>query len=459
MPIQYQQRRNVAAPGFLQTGAQDTIQAIAAGQAMRLKDEEEKRRKSLFQVAEQEARMKLEEAESQHARTMGFDRLHDDFITAVNAGDPDLQHQYLKQMRSIDPTKAREIGSFYTDNVKQMLGEAYPSIMGSIALPQSDMETKNMQMQRALDIIESYDDMHPAIDHIKGIMNATGEDRDKREMEAVAFLQQLGFGGGMGGEDQYKEREMRVKEAAIDLRRSEQEFRQDEAEWEKTRLTPSGEKILEKVDDRIFENEKTVGQYETLAQDFDRLSAEGVTGGKIGWAREKLKDWLGSQDEVSLLYRKFRGLRASGAVKNLPPGVASDKDIELALSGTPPEDAGPEYVASWLRGAAKMAKLDSLYHQARSNYLSENKTLANFSGWWKDNKAQIIADEFGMPLEEVMKQRPKAPKGMQETSRLNTMTTKEAATKTAEKIGAAVKEKTADIGQMSTEDLFKEFIK
>jgi len=59
----------------------------------------------------------------------------------------------------------------------------------------------------------------------------------------------------------------------------------------------------------------------------------------------------------------------------LPPGVATDKDIELALKGIPPENANAATLASFLRGSAKLQDIDSAINNAKTDWLSQNNGL------------------------------------------------------------------------------------
>jgi hypothetical protein len=55
--------------------------------------------------------------------------------------------------------------------------------------------------------------------------------------------------------------------------------------------------------------------------------------------------------------------------------VATDKDIELALKGLPPETADAAVLASFLRGMAKMSQYDAVAESAKSEWVNSNGTL------------------------------------------------------------------------------------
>jgi len=130
------------------------------------------------------------------------------------------------------------------------------------------------------------------------------------------------------------------------------------------------EKRLSKASDDVVEAGNTSRRLTSLAKEFETVD---VGGGLFGstWA-EKLKTMTGTQDAVTALRKKYNGLRASQAVANLPPGAASDKDIDLALSGFPDANANGEHIANWLRGTAKLEEFRRDFAQHKADYITEN---------------------------------------------------------------------------------------
>lgn len=135
-------------------------------------------------------------------------------------------------------------------------------------------------------------------------------------------------------------------------------------------------------DNAAFEN------YTDLAKRYEQAQgklASGVPGSMSEW----LKEQTGNQDELSLLRKDWSAIKASEVVKNLPPGAASDADIALALEGFLPTNAEPKTVASFLRGVAKMRKLNAEYNAFKADYLSENKNPGGMRKAWQERAAQM----------------------------------------------------------------------
>lgn len=104
---------------------------------------------------------------------------------------------------------------------------------------------------------------------------------------------------------------------------------------------------------------------------------EAAQGGKGAFtsATEWLAKATGRQDEWTQIRNEYTRVRNTIAIKSLPPGVATDKDIELALKGIPPETANASTLASFLRGMAKLQDIDSSINNAKTDWLSQNNGL------------------------------------------------------------------------------------
>jgi hypothetical protein len=141
------------------------------------------------------------------------------------------------------------------------------------------------------------------------------------------------------------------------------------------------DKRLFDVNDAAFKARSSEEQYANIAGQMEReLPAAGV-GAK--WT-ESLKAITGEEDAVTNLRKQWNNLRVSAAVKNLPPGVASDKDIELVMSAFLPEFANPEAVASFMRGLSKLEKVRGDYHEFEAEYLSSKRTPVGLNKAWRE---------------------------------------------------------------------------
>ena len=72
-------------------------------------------------------------------------------------------------------------------------------------------------------------------------------------------------------------------------------------------------------------------------------------------------------------------MRNTAVLDMLPPGVASDKDIELALAAFPTETSSPANIAGFLRGMAKLQAYESAMNGAKAEWVQQNGNLGTAS--------------------------------------------------------------------------------
>jgi hypothetical protein len=138
-------------------------------------------------------------------------------------------------------------------------------------------------------------------------------------------------------------------------------------------------------------------EYAGLANDFE-ASIKKLPAGAQGKVSEYVKSVLGTENTPTKLRQDYLRLRNSAALKMLPPGAASDKDVEIALGAFPKETTNPELIASFLRGIAKLQGYEANYQRSISEWLANNGTMApatsDFQVNDKDVKAGMRFDQF-----------------------------------------------------------------
>jgi hypothetical protein len=123
-------------------------------------------------------------------------------------------------------------------------------------------------------------------------------------------------------------------------------------------------------------------QAETYADLSKRITTIGSSWGAAGSANEWLKKAAGMQDGVTAIRQEYTRLRNSAAVASLPPGPATDKDIQMVLEGFPPANASPQVISGFLRGMAKLKDIEASVEGAKVDWLANNRgvlTRANTS--------------------------------------------------------------------------------
>lgn len=142
-----------------------------------------------------------------------------------------------------------------------------------------------------------------------------------------------------------------------------------------TKLSPGAEKL---VNDLVTDSAAAQTQSQKLNSLADRYAKEAQTGGiwTKGWAGFKRATGF-SNDEQNAMMREYDRLINSEVLKALPPGPATDKDIEMARKGFPPSNADATTITTFLRGVAKMSEVDAAHKQMKAEWMNQNGQLGS----------------------------------------------------------------------------------
>lgn len=154
-----------------------------------------------------------------------------------------------------------------------------------------------------------------------------------------------------------------IKKAQIDLKKSLAD--------QGIELTSTGEKLVNEAVQNQVNLTSLANQYENLASEITNE----INSGAVAGAEERVRRIFGAEDEVTRLRQEYRRLRNSQVLQSLPPGVASDKDIEIAMSAFPSDNANPELISSFLRGMSKLNRYDAALNGAKAEWVSQVGSL------------------------------------------------------------------------------------
>lgn len=144
------------------------------------------------------------------------------------------------------------------------------------------------------------------------------------------------------------------------------------------------QKRLSSFTDEAAESSANEIKYNDLAEQIIQAGDEIGSGFfEAGWG-EKMKEFTGTSDWKTQLRKDVQQIKVSEGIKNLPQGPATDKDIELVMKPFPPDTASAEYIASYLRGLAKLSNYRKQYNDFKANYVSENGTERGMLKAWKE---------------------------------------------------------------------------
>lgn len=145
-------------------------------------------------------------------------------------------------------------------------------------------------------------------------------------------------------------------------------------------LSTNMEKNLIEAQDAAIELAANAQELLTIANDFE--SNPEITSGFEGKAREAVKQAFGTEDAISLLRRRYAAVVNTQVINNLPPGIASDRDIELAREGFLPSTADRLQIASFLRGLAAMEQMNAAFNRFKAEFIAENRNTDGLLQAW-----------------------------------------------------------------------------
>lgn len=139
-------------------------------------------------------------------------------------------------------------------------------------------------------------------------------------------------------------------------------------------LTKDGEKLVNAAVTSAMKNNVMSDQYLKIA---DQIDSNMTEGGMSAKGKEYFKKVWGDEDQVTALKQEYSRLRNTAALDMLPPGVASDKDIEIAMSGFPDTNANPELISSFMRGMSKIQKFTAKVENEKADWVTKVGNLGS----------------------------------------------------------------------------------
>ena len=315
-------------------------------------------------------------------------QMQEDIQAALNSGDPamisEAMVRYPEAQKMIEDaqgfrneaTKQKRIESLMRirrgEPVNQVVAETADFINRQGGTPTETMAFANLSPEEARRAADEQLAVLLPSDQFKSLMSASGQMRTDTQDGRTAGMKDFQY---------YQQLKKSDPEAA-------KAFGQERGFITKEGRELSGhmQKRLSVATDEAIEAENNVGHYNVIADDIEKAD---IGGGLFGatW-KEGFKEITGTQDAVSDLRRKYKGIRASQVVNNLPPGAASDKDIEMAMGGFPSDKASGQQIASFMRGLAKLEQIRADYANFRAEYISEEGSERGMLKAWKEQQSQ-----------------------------------------------------------------------
>lgn len=151
-------------------------------------------------------------------------------------------------------------------------------------------------------------------------------------------------------------------------------------------LSADAEKI---VNNSVVEAAKAnalATQYTTLSKDFEKGISNVGTAAKIS---EQIVKLFGTEKEPTALRQEYLRLRNSQVLEMLPPGAASERDVELALASFPSETSSPENITKFLKNMAKWKSYEGAIESSKAEWVQQNGTLGTAKASMKVGNREV----------------------------------------------------------------------
>lgn len=128
--------------------------------------------------------------------------------------------------------------------------------------------------------------------------------------------------------------------------------------------------------------------------------------GAVAKVGKAVKSVFGTEDVESVLRARIEAIRVAQAIGNLPPGIASDKDIELVLGGTLPSTANPEALKEWFKALERLNNIAIEEQEAQLSHFDENESMKGFFTKRREynlKRAAELEDKRAKELEKTVK--------------------------------------------------------
>ena len=256
-------------------------------------------------------------------------------LNSIDTSTPEGKKKLIEAVQSIDPVRAAALRQQFAEEAAQKAKEERDFSLKERAL--------TIDEQRAETQAEQIDVTREQL-----AFNRTVQD------DLTAWRQQ---------QTEDKAADRLIEEERIALQQEAQRLQRED-------LGSRDRAALREVEQEAETQFKLYQKSTRLADEFSNIEG---TEGAAGKVMSKWRSITGQQDKRDLLKAEFTGVINSAALGGLPPGAASDKDIQMVLQGFPDETYPPEAISSYMRGMAKMAALATEKEEQRMKFMIQNK--------------------------------------------------------------------------------------
>ena len=115
------------------------------------------------------------------------------------------------------------------------------------------------------------------------------------------------------------------------------------------------DKSIATADAEAYRANGAIQEIDSILGGLDEIERRGgMQSGVAGDVVEVVKDVFGTEDYTTQIRKQYEDIKVRSAIQNLPPGVASDKDIELVLAPWPDATSNPDLIRAKLEAIQRV---------------------------------------------------------------------------------------------------------
>ena len=160
---------------------------------------------------------------------------------------------------------------------------------------------------------------------------------------------------------------------------------------EQPELSATVEKMVDTAMTEVQETSARVTNISALRQE---LQSNPFRGGAAKTGGAMIKSYLGGRDEDSYRQTALKAISNEKMLRNLPPGPATDKDVEEAKKTVPPENASSAEWVDWLTKYEAIERKALDYQRFKASYLSAKGSQKGISQAWAKREETRMGQEL-----------------------------------------------------------------
>ena len=257
--------------------------------------------------------------------------------------------------------------------------------------------------QRAVDFRQSVGglfgiDTKTTAEKAREALGAIDTTTPEGQQQAIGILSSVNPAGALALQDEFNRRKESRAQQDLENKQREEQLAINRARLtvDKDTLSSNDKRAIREVSEFARAKAEQANAMYNIGKQYEKYTPPA---GLVGKAYDAFNDYMGKQGEISILRTQFNGLKNSIVLNQLPPGAASDKDVQIAMRGWPDATYDAETIASFLKGQAKLAAIAAEKENARSKWLKDKK--GDDSGFLDDWRKKVKEEGFEDRIMEI----------------------------------------------------------